>query len=425
MIFKLAWRNLWRNKRRTLITAASVFFAVLLAVLMRSFQEGSYDLMIKNVVSFYTGYAQVHKKGYWDDQSLENSFGHAREVEQQVLAHPHVVEVVPRLESFALAAHKDLTEGCMVVGTDPEAEHHLSGLKDKAFKEKHLLPDPEAPDSVREEYVYDPAYYLRADDEAVLLAEGLAEKLELGVGDTLVLIGQGYQGVTAAGKYAVKGLVKFGSPDLNKRLVYMPLKLAQQLYAAPDRLTSLALVIDQPQQSTQIVQELRQQLDGEYEVMDWKEMMPELVQSIEADRGGGIITMLILYMIIGFGIFGTVLMMTAERQYEFGVMIAIGMKKWRLATIVVLETVLIAILGVLAGSLAGLPVVAYFNKHPIYWASMEKMYEEFGMEPIMPTALKLSIFSEQTMLVLLIVMVVCTYPFWKIQRTNPIEAMRR
>lgn len=402
ILFTLAWRNLWRNKRRTLITAASVFFAVLLAILMRSLQEGSYEKMIENIVSFYTGYAQIHKEGYWDEQSLDNSFEVVPAVETLMNNEPLLQESVSRLESFALASSGEVSEGCLVIGTDPETENrltHLSGMVQKG-------------------------QYFKSGERSVLLATGLAEKLNLSVNDTLILISQGYQGVTAAGKYPISGLVKFGSPELNGRLVYLPLPVAQDFYGAPNRLTSYALAIDDPHKVPQLVSQLRSGLKESYEVMSWDEMMPELVQLIEADRGGGILMMGILYLIIGFGMFGTVLMMTAERQYEFGVMTAIGMKKSRLAAIITIETIFISMIGVIAGALASLPLVIYYHYNPIYLGDkISEAYAEFGMEAVFPMAISPTIFLTQAIVVFVFACLVCIYPAWKILHLNPIKAM--
>lgn len=402
MMYKLAWRNLWRNRRRTLITTASIFFAIMLAICMRALQEGSYDKMIENVVSFYTGYVQVHQRDYWDEQTLENSFEATQAVEEELIAHPQVEQAIPRLESFALASSTDITKGCLVVGTDPSLEDRLTHLASKVVKGQ---------------------YFAGSGDQA-LIAEGLAEQLELGVGDTLILIGQGYHGVTAAGKFAIQGILSFGSPDLNKQMVYLPLGTAQHMYGAQNRLTSLVLSLSNPQAAQDVVRDLQARLDSTYEAMEWQQMMPELVQSIEADRGGGIIMMAVLYMIIGFGIFGTVLMMTAERQYEFGVMVAIGMKKFKLVGVMVIETVLIALLGILAGSLASVPIVLYYQYNPIYLESMQETYEQFGMEPVLPMTFDLSIFANQALVVLILTVLIGLYPLVKIGNLNPIQAMR-
>jgi len=126
MILKIVWRNLWRNKRRTLITMASVFFAVILAVVMRSMQLGTYDRMIRNIAGFYSGYIQIHQQGYWDEQSLEKSFVMSDTVSDALKENKYVTEWVPRLESFALCSGKNATRGLRIVGTDPEKENAMS-----------------------------------------------------------------------------------------------------------------------------------------------------------------------------------------------------------------------------------------------------------------------------------------------------------
>lgn len=404
MTYKLAWRNLWRNQRRTFITMASIFFAVLLAVAMRSLQEGTYQQMIDNLVSFYSGYVQIHQRGYWEEQNLNQSLAANEDLRQQVQAHPEVQAVVPRLESFALVSYQDESHSAAVVGIDPDAERQLTGLADKVVAGE----------------------YLSADRPGAMLAEGLADNLGLSVGDTIVLLGQGYHGVMAAGKYAVQGILAFGSPDLNQRMLYLPLAEAQLMYGAMDRLTSYVLALDDPQATEQVVADLKVQLDpAQYEVMTWRELMPELVQTIEADRAGGVITLWVLYLIIGFGIFGTVLMMTTERRFEFGVLIAIGMKKGRLALTVMAESIIIAILGVLAGSLVALPITWYFQENPIYLGDeMAEMYADFGMDAVIPMTVDPAIFLNQALTVLLMTAIIGLYPLIKISRLDAVQAMR-
>ena len=404
MIFTLAWRNLWRNKRRTLITAASVFFAVILATSMRSLQSGVTQKMVENVVSFYSGYVQVHKDGYWDDQNLENSFEALPAIHQTVTTHPMVAEVAPRLESFALASYGEYSEPCMVVGIDPIKENELTALKTKLKVGEYFL----------------------GDATSAVIADGLAEELSLEVGDTLVLIGQGYHGVTAAGKYAISGMVHFGNPDLNKRLVYLPLADAQEFYGAYGRLTSYALVLNEPTVAQKVTQDLRSEVNTEdYEVMDWREMMPEMQQLLDADKGKGVMFMGILYTIVAFGIFGTVLMMIAERKYELGVMLAVGMKRKLLSRMLVAETVLVSMLGVIAGLIASLPIVSYFHYNPIpLTEEMKKAYAEFGFEAVLPFALDGGIFLAQASTVLVFALLISLYPAWKIRTIDPVKAMR-
>ncbi|MDH5400322.1 MAG: ABC transporter permease, partial [Cyclobacteriaceae bacterium] len=131
MRFKLAWRNIWRNKRRTLITVSAIAFAVFFSSVMKSMQLGSYARMIDNVTRFYTGYIQIHTNGYWDDKTLDNSFENVPGLLEEVTDRKFVQVAAPRLESFTLASFGQQTKGALLLGVDPDLEHRLTSVKDK------------------------------------------------------------------------------------------------------------------------------------------------------------------------------------------------------------------------------------------------------------------------------------------------------
>jgi putative ABC transport system permease protein len=404
MILKLIWRNLWRNSRRTLITMASIAFAVLFAVLMKSFQNGVFNNLIKNVVGYYSGYVQIHQNGYWDEQVLDNSFELKNSLTAQLQQNPQIKEIVPRLETFVLASKGNTTKGCLLVGTDAVRENNLTQLKSKLIK----------------------GTYFEKNEEAVLLAEGLAERLDVSVNDTIVLFGQGFHGVMAAGKYKIKGIVHLASPAMNDAFVYLPLAATQYFLSAENRLTSVSLGIDNPENTDAIAQDLKNVIGQQYEVMAWQEMMPEIANHIKADGFSFYIFSGILYLIIGFGLFGTVLMMTTERKYEFGMLIAIGMKKTKLELILLGETVLITFFGVLLGFLLSLPLVIYLKERPIrFGGEIAKVYEQFGFEALFPTDVDQSIFLTQSLIVLAMAMVIGLYPLWHIRGLDPVKAMKK
>lgn len=405
MYLKLAWRNIWRNKRRTLITVASIFFAVILAVATRSAQTGTYDNMIKNVVSFYTGYIQIHKVGYWDEQTLDNSFIPDAELNQMLSTDKDILQFVPRLESFALASSGENTKGTMVVGIDPEKEKSVTKVDQKVIAGN---------------------YFSDKNQNAVLVAEGLAKTLGLNVSDTIVLLGQGFHGVTAAGKFPICGILRFGSPELNAGMVYLPIEKAQWMYSAENMLTSIVLMIEDPKQVERISVQVSKKLDkNKYEVMNWKELLPELIQMIEADSAGGVIMIVVLYMVIGFGIFGTLLMMVNERLHEFGIMIAVGMKNVQLALIILLETIMISFIGVLSGMVGAIPIVAYFYENPIRFSGeYAKISEQYGMEAVMPFSIDPANFTQQAWAVLVMALILALYPVYSILRLKAMEAIR-
>jgi ABC-type lipoprotein release transport system permease subunit len=404
MQLKLAWRNIWRNKRRTFITLGSVFFAVILSTLMMSIKEGIYARMISSMVGTYTGYIQVHAPGYWEDRSLDDSMVITDSLLQTVTQTNGVTGYVPRIENFALAASEDVTKGSMVVGVDIELEKQYSAIHERISD----------------------GSYLEKGDRSVLVGAGLAEYLKLGVGDTIVLLGAGYHGVSAAGKYPIKGIVKFGSPDLSKQLVILPLPEAQWFYGAENKVTNMVVLVDDPDDSKKIQKSLKTSLSDSYDVMHWEEMSPDIKKLIETDRVEGYVFMFILYMVIAFGIFGTMLMMMAERMHEFGVLIAVGMKRVKLAVMVWIETVMISLLGAFLGMFGALPVCAYFYYWPIEFSKgdeMAKMYEEYGMEAVLQASIEPTVFLQQAAVVALVATVIAVYPFLRILRLKAINAM--
>jgi len=399
----LAWRNLWRNKRRTFITVASVFFGVLISTIMSSMQEGSYSSMIDNVVKFYSGYIQVHDKDYWENKTINNSFVPSDSLLNIINSVDEITLVAPRLESFALASSEEITRGSMVIGIDPEMEKEIMDI------EKWL----------------DSGEYLEKGDHAILVAYDLARYLELEVGDTLVMIGQGYHGTSAAGKYPIKGIIRFPSPELNRQTLYMSLENCQEFYAADNLITALVLMIEDQYDLTKAMRYLDRTIPTSYSVMSWEEMQPEMLQMIEADRAGAVVMKAILYLIIGFGILGTIMMMVSERKREMGVMIAIGMQRFKLSFILFYETVLIGLIGVLVGFAGSIPVIAYYFNNPIrLTGDAGKTMEQMGIEPLMYFSWLPSVFYDQVITVFIITAMIAVYPVFMANKLKVHLALR-
>lgn len=399
---KLAWRNLWRNKRRTLITVASIFFGVLLSAYMTSMQEGSYDKMVEIVVKFYSGYMQVHQEEYWENKSINNAFDYDRALVDQVKKHQEIDLVIPRLESFGLASAGELTRGSAIFGIVPEVETQLTGIADKIVSGKYLQPT----------------------DDGVVIGDGLAKYLKLNLNDTLVIITQGYHGVSAAGKFPVHGIIKHVSPELNKSVIYMELKTCQAFLGAENKLTSLVVNVADNDAMKRTLKKLKSEIRSPFSVMSWEEMQPEVVQQIESDRAGGIIMKAVLYIVIAFGIFGTIMMMIAERRREFGVMISIGMQKRKLSVILFFETLFIGLLGILSGIAVSLPLLLIQARNPIpLTGDTAKLMEDFGFEPYMFFSTAPEVFWQQAISVFAITMLIGIYPVIASLRIKEIKAL--
>ena len=387
-----------------MITIAAIFFAVILSTVASSLQEGVFTNLVKNIVSFYTGYVQVHKKGYWDEQVLDNSFQTSNLTTKKILQRKNVSAITPRLESFALISFGNVTKGGLVVGIDPVKENNITLLKQKLVSGK----------------------YLSGSDKSVLIAQGLANRLKLTIKDTVVLIGQGYHGAMAAGKYPIKGMVKFGSPDLNERVLFMPIRTAMDLYGANDMATSYVLSLQDVKKLQPTARAVQLTLGPEYETMTWEQILPEVKQHIQTDTNSMKYIQGLLYLLICFGIFGTLLMVVVERKYEMGMLIAIGMKKSRLAVLLMLESMFTVVTGCVLGILVSVPIVYYLNRYPLRMGGeTAKVYEKFGFEPIFPTSVNASNFITQGLIVLAVGLILSLYSVYQVVKMDPVTAMKR
>lgn len=477
---KLAWRNIWRNKRRTLITAASIFFAVFFALIMRSFQLGSYDAMIKNAIASYSGFIQIQGLDYLDEPFIDNSIPYDADFENEILADKNVNLVVPRFQAFGLASNGDNSKFAAVVGIDIEKENIVNKIEDKIVKyrltanainilenEKNIPPEIIEKIKKYEDFSYSnidrflldvplskteqeqyldiikevtaiEGKYFTENTNGVLVADKLAKYLNLNIGDSIIIMSQGYHGVSAAGIYPIQGFLKFPSPEFDNTMIYMPLKNSQNLFSAyeisDDSMDTTFYVsylsLNVENNNDRAVSLTAERINGKidntiYKALDWKEFNKELVQQIDSDNISGQIMLALLYLIIGFGVFGTVLMMTKERQREFGVMVAVGMQKRRLEIIVILEMIIVGFLGTVFGFIASIPIILAGYFYPIrLTGEMATMMEEFNMEPIMPMAWFDTYMINQIVVVLIIVLLASLYPVLRIGKLKVINALR-
>ena len=404
MLVKIAWRNIWRNKRRSIITISAIVIAVFLAIIMRSMQLGMYDNMIQNIVGSYSGHIQIHSNGYWEEQTIDNAFTYNDSLIEKIEANKDVDHTTKRIQSGCLSSFKDLSKFVFVNGIEPEKEQLMTDWNKRLVEGKLLT----------------------LNSNSVNIGKGIAKYYDLKVGDTLIFVGQGYHGMQAVGAFPVCGIIDMKNPNLNNVSVFMSLTTAQDFLSANDLMTHLILNKKEYSDEQDIVSSLGKNLKEEYEMMTWQEMMPEIEQVIKADSAGGLVMIFILYMIITFGIFGTVLMMTQERKYEFGVVVSIGMKKIKLMISMVYETIFLTSIGVITGVFLSRPLVLYFYNNPLEFPSEQaEVMENQGFENIIPFMSSYDIPITHGFIIFFISLFICIYPIITIYKLNPVKAMKR
>ena len=402
-IFILAWRNLWRNRKRTFITLGSIVFAVIIATFMRGIQLGSYEKMLNDAIQNTSGHLAIMGKDYWEDKSLINSMPVDPLMDSIIDNNPMVKISVPKITSGCLISFGNATRGVLVMGVDPEMEDFQSGLKNKMIEGEYL-----------------------AGNGNVIIGKDLAKYLKAKVGDSVVLLGQGFQGMTAAGLYPITGIFSHPLGQLNKRVVYLSLPTAEDLFFMYDRLSQKSIVLKDYTDEEELLEEIVPNLDTSlYEIQDWRVMNKEILQNIESDNFFGKIMIGILYMVIGFGVFGTILMMVMERRKEFSVMIAIGMKRTQLLSVVIIEAIYMAIIGSIIGLILAFPLVLFYYFNPItFTGEQAEMYYEFNMEPVLQVSLHPDYMIVQFLIVLLLSLVASFLPLNSIMKLDIVKVIR-
>jgi len=406
MLITLAWRNLWRKKRRTFITVSSVMFAAILAIILMSMISGMKDQMVDSIVANTTGYMQIQDPLYNDDPILDHALDFGGEVNNVLEKFSIQIDFyVPRIHGFCLAS-KDLgTRGVIVMGIDPGKEDRMNNLSSRISQGEMF----------------------GLKDEYAVIAEGLANLLDLRLGDTMVLLGQGFQGMTAAGAFRVGGIIRFPMPEQNNTMVYLPLEQAQWFFAAPGRLTNLIIMPHSEDDVIELAAQMQENLDEEwYAVRTWHELMPDKLAAFEARDAQVKVLSWILYIVAGFGIFGTVITMMYERLREFGILLSIGLKRTQLAIVCMIETIFMSLLGVIAGVIVGFPIIYNWYRNPVGLGDeLSEVMLDMGFEPILSFSLAPDIFMTQAVNVFIIALVVGIYPVKKIFRLDMTKAARK
>lgn len=399
-----AWRNLWRNKRRTIITISSIVFAVIIAAFMRGMQLGSYEKMLNDAIKSTTGHYSIMEHDFWDNRTLINSFEYTDEIDSLLSTDPYAKIIAPEITTGCLASSGYTSRGVGVSGVDPETQHQRTGLADNIVAGRYL------------------------DDESrgIVIGEKLGKYLKVGVGDSLVLLGQGYMGMTAAAELEIVGVYDHPMEQLEKRMTYMNLATAREVFFMDGRLTSVAVVLNDYEDLDKALARYEGVIDtAAFELKPWQEMNKVILQQIESDNFFGVIIIGILYLVIGFGIFGTVLMMVMERRREFSVMMALGLRPLRLTRIVLLETIMMGCIGAIIGLALSFPIIYYFHMNPIpLTGESAEMYREFNIEPVIEVAIKTWSLISQFAIVLALSIVAALVPVWSISRFNFVSIIR-
>ncbi|MCB2203651.1 ABC transporter permease [bacterium] len=405
LLTKLAWRNLWRNRRRTLITISAIVFATLLSLVMRGIQLGTYDQNISWALNLFSGYIQLQNPEFKDNPSLHRSFFFTKEMRQELENDDRVRGFAPRVYGDGLISFKQNSLGAALFGIDPAVERNVTRMADKINAGRMIA---------------------SAKAYEIVLGRTLLKNLNADVGDTVVILSQGYDGALGNMKYRIVGSVRTGMQDFDRAAVFMGIDNLQQLVTMHGRVSVVAIALHDLHDIDDVSEDLNARLDtSKVSVLPWEEVMPDMKQGIELDNYSGMLMLAILIVIVAFGILNTVLMSVTERFREFGILLSIGMPQRQLVTLVLIETVYMLLIGIIIGNILALGINMYLEANPItLTGDYAAMTEEYGWLPVMPSIVLPSSMFNTSIAILSISLLAALYPLYRVFTLEPLKGIR-
>jgi len=404
----MAWRNLWRNTRRTIITLASVAFAVFLAVLMTGVQDWSWEEVINTAARLGSGHVTVQHAEYQEQPALSRTINASADVLSRVRALSHVTGATPRIGGQVMLSTARDSAGAGFIAYDPaqESTQTLSILG--ALQEGAL--------------------FRGADDAGIILGWRLARNLGAELGSKIVYTLTDRHGEIVNGLARVSGIVRTGSPSADLGLCFLPIGTVRTtLGYGPDEVTQLAVFTDDQRRSEAVAAAIGSSVPGAV-ALSWKETQPDLVSMIAMKRGGTTFFEILILVLCAAGIFNTLFVSVMERLREFGVLVAIGMSPALLFLMIMLESLWLSLIGLAAAAL-----VTALPYHHLATTGVD-LSARLGTQQAdvagigMSMVLKVGIYPENA-LVIAAAAVVATlaaglYPAWRAGRVEPVDAIK-
>ncbi len=404
LYLRLAWRNLWRHRRRTLIVILSIGLTMGLMMFYDGVIAGFQQAIYANAIKVLGGNIQVHASGYNDKTDLNPllPLPNEQSVIQAALAQPQVVAASRRIVTGGLASDRKGAFGVTIVGIEPEKEQPVSLLS---------------------QYVKSGRYLTASDQDMIFIGKGLADAMEVKVGDRITLAGRATHGQMRQRTMTVGGIYDVGMADIEKLNIYISLGEAQDLYGLSGQSTEVMVSLKQIGQEPAVINALKTSLPG-YEMASWETNYPELQQAVAQKSAYMNAFGVIILLIAGIGILNQLMMAVYERTREIGLMAALGMKPGQISSLFILEGALLGLVGVVFGVGFGLAIniilgrvgldYSQFANVTTYMALISgKIYPTLGLEKL----------PLRSLTALIIALLASFYPAYEAAQNEPAQSL--
>jgi len=409
-IIQLAWRNIWRNWRRTILTSLAVAFGMISIIFSYSYLEGVTESIYKNLIDIELGHVKIVSREFLRLERImpkEHLVYDSKELEADISSLPGISAMTERIKFYLILSSEDENEPCVGVGIDPEQEKNFFDLR------QHLIQ----------------GNYLQESAAEMVIGDSLAQKLGVGLGDELLAVTTDINYSTYALTFTVAGIFKTGFTFMDKNFFYIPIEKAQELLDCQGEVHEIMLLLDDaenaPEISSEITAILKEKgLEDTIIAIPWQDNFWMSYLPLAEIIFSGIL--IIIMLIAALVILNTMLMAVLERTHEIGIIKSMGMRNGGVVSLILVESIFIGLLGVFIGGSvgSGLSLLAQ-NTGLDFTRMMEKMEFEFAFfSPIIYPKFTLGILLVAIGFGLVTTIAAAFYPARKASRLEPVEALR-
>lgn len=404
MILSIAWRNIWRNKLRSLIVIMAVTLGLFGILFMIAMSNGMVEQKIDASINNELTHIQVHDPGFMQDASLAFTIDSAKRIEDEIAAIPGVEAISVRIKAMAMASTAATGAGVMINAIDPEKEKQVSKIYQN---------------------IIEGDYFEKTSKSApILISKKLSTKLKAKIGSKIVITIQHTSGELVYGLFRVTGIYKTANTIFDEPNIFVKKSdLIDLTGFDPSKATEIGILLDNPEITNLVVDKIKAQQSG-LSVLSWKELEPLLAGLSSMMDQMSYLLLIIILIAMAFGIINTMMMAVLERTKELGMLMAVGMNKRKVFLMIMLETVFLSLVGTAAGIVISSITIHYTGIHGINFSKWAEGYEAWGYSALVYPSIYADFYIGMTILVIITAIISSIYPARKALRFNPAAAIR-
>jgi len=406
---KLSWKNIWRNRRRTLLTINAIGFGVMALVALYNYYDGFHDQVIQNVIRYQSGHLLVTAPEYQKRMATGLFMQDTAEVDSWLGSQNEIKAFSHRVLVQGLLSTAHGSANIVFAGVEPEKERNVTRFSNNLIQ----------------------GSYFTEGSHSIVIGTELAQLLQASIGTKVVALTQGVDGSIGNELFYVAGIFETHS-DFDKNMAFVPIEDARQLLSLGATSAHQTAIVLQNETNVEHLQERFKKSFSDksrfpFEILNWKEVQKPLMAMIELNQSANRLLMFIIIFVAALGIANSILMSILERTREFGVMLAIGTSKKEVIRMVITETLLLTLVGVILGNILGMFVTEFFHKYgfDLAWLSSQKLVVQGTIiQTISYPEIRLNNSAIVSSIVLVLSLVVSFIPIKHVSRLNPVTALR-